>query len=35
MNRTVKDATVKRYHDDSHRQLKAQLQLFVYPYNHA
>jgi hypothetical protein len=35
MNRTIKDATVKRYHYDSHDQLKAHLQLFVDAYNHA
>jgi hypothetical protein len=26
MNRTIKEATVKRYHYDSHRQLEAHLQ---------
>jgi transposase InsO family protein len=35
MNRTIKDATVKRYHYDSHDQLRAHLQLFVDAYNHA
>jgi len=35
MNRTIKDATVKRYHYDSHGQLRAHLQLFVDAYNHA
>ena len=35
MNRTLKDATVKRYHYDSHDQLRAHLQLFVDAYNHA
>jgi transposase InsO family protein len=35
MNRTIKDATVKRYHDDSHDQLRAHLHLFVDAYNHA
>jgi transposase InsO family protein len=34
MNRTFKDATVKRYHYDSHDQLKTHLQLFVDAYNH-
>jgi hypothetical protein len=29
MNRTIKDATVKRYHYDSHNELRAHLQLFV------
>jgi transposase InsO family protein len=35
MNRTLKDATVKRYHHDSHDQLRAHLALFVDAYNHA
>ena len=35
MNRTIKDATVKRYHYDSHDQLREHLQLFVDAYNHA
>jgi transposase InsO family protein len=35
MNRTIKDATVKRYHYDSHDQLRAHLRLFVDAYNHA
>ena len=35
INRTIKDATVKRYHYDSHAQLRAHLQLFVDAYNHA
>jgi transposase InsO family protein len=35
MNRTLKEATVKRYHYDSHAQLRAHLQLFVDAYNHA
>ena len=35
MNRTIKDATVKRYHYDSHDQLRAHLALFVDAYNHA
>ena len=35
MNRTIKDATVKRYHYDSHEQLRAHLALFVDAYNHA
>ena len=34
-NRTIKDATVKRYHYDSHDQLRAHLALFVDAYNHA
>src|ERR671912_1495844 len=35
MNRTIKEATVKRYHYDSHDQLRAHLHLFVDAYNHA
>ena len=35
MNRTLKDATVKRYHYDTHDQLGAHLALFVDAYNHA
>ena len=35
MNRTIKDATVKRYHYDSHEQLRRHLQLFIDAYNHA
>ena len=35
MNRTIKDATVKRYHYASHDELRAHLQLFVDAYNHA
>jgi transposase InsO family protein len=35
MNRTIKDATVKRYHYDSHDQLRTHLDLFVDAYNHA
>ncbi len=33
MNRTIKDATVKRYHYDSHKQLKTHLADFVNAYN--
>jgi transposase len=33
MNRTIKDATVKRYHYDSHDQLKRHLDDFVSAYN--
>jgi len=33
MNRTIKDATVKRYHYDSHEQLRAHLPDFVNAYN--
>ena len=35
MNRTIKDATVKRFHYESHGQLRDHLQLFVDAYNHA
>ena len=35
MNRTIKDATVKRYHYDGHQQLAAHLELFLDAYNHA
>jgi transposase InsO family protein len=35
MNRTLKEATVKRFHYDTHDQLRAHLQLFVDAYNHA
>ncbi len=35
MNRTIKDATAKRYHYEIHEQLPAHLQLFVDAYNHA
>lgn len=35
MNRTIKDATVKRYHYDRHEQLRDHLKLFIDAYNHA
>jgi len=35
MSRTIKDATVKRYHYDSHAQLRAHLTDFVSAYNFA
>src|SRR5687767_15725723 len=35
MNRTLKDATVKRYHYDSHDQRRTHLKLFLDAYNHA
>jgi len=35
MNRTLKEATVKRYHYESHDQLRAHLQLFLDAYNYA
>ena len=33
MNRTIKDATVMRYHYASHDELRQHLQLFVNAYN--
>jgi hypothetical protein len=33
MNRTIKDATVKRYSYDTHNQLKAHLNDFLRAYN--
>ena len=35
MNRTLKDATVRRYHYSSHDELRQHLQLFLDAYNHA
>ena len=35
MNRTIKDATVKRYHYDGHDQLRAHIGGFVSAYNYA
>ena len=35
MNRTIKDATVKRYHYDSHEQLRSHLSDFLDAYNFA
>jgi hypothetical protein len=35
MNRTIKDATVKRYHYVSHEQLKEQMHAFMMAYNFA
>ncbi|MEP1425814.1 MAG: IS481 family transposase [Tateyamaria sp.] len=35
MNRTIKDATVKRYHYDSHDQLRCHLSDFLDAYNYA
>jgi transposase InsO family protein len=35
MNRTIKDATVRSYHYDSHQQLRAHLAAFVGAYNFA
>ena len=34
-NRTIKDATVKRYHYDSHDQLRCHLSYFLDAYNYA
>lgn len=34
MNRTIKEATVKRYHYDSHRQLQSHLTDFINAYNY-
>ena len=34
MNRTIKEATVKRYHYDSHQQLEAHLTDFINAYNY-
>ena len=33
MNRTIKEATVKRFHYDSHDQLRRTLQNFIHAYN--
>jgi transposase InsO family protein len=35
MNRTIKEATVQRYHYDSHKQLQTHLSDFVAAYNFA
>jgi transposase InsO family protein len=35
MNRTLKEATVKRYHYDSHNQLREHLAAFLAAYNFA
>ena len=35
MNRTVKEATVKRHHDDSHAQLTAHLHDFINACNYS
>ncbi len=35
MNRTLKDATVKRYHYDNHDQLRCHLSDFPDAYNYA
>lgn len=35
MNRTLKEATVRRYHYDSHQQLRQHLAAFLDAYNFA
>ena len=35
MNRTLKEATVRRYHYDSHHQLRQHIQTFLDAYNFA
>jgi len=35
MNRTLKEATVRRYHYDSHHQLRQHMQIFLDAYNFA
>ena len=35
MNRTIKDATVKRFHYDTHNELRSHLADFVSAYNFA
>ena len=35
MNRTIKDATVRRYHDGSHKQLRQHVQDFIAACNYA
>ena len=35
MNRTIKDATVKRFHSGSHEQLRVHLANFMAAYNFA
>jgi len=34
MNRTIKEATVKRFHYESHEQLRTHLADFMAAYNH-
>ncbi len=34
LNRTIKEATVKRYHYDNHQQFKSHLTDFVNAYNY-
>ncbi|SEO30191.1 Integrase core domain-containing protein [Paracoccus alcaliphilus] len=33
MNRTIKEATVKRFHYESHDQLRRTLEDFIHAYN--
>ncbi len=35
MNRTIKDATVSRYHYDTHEQMRTHLDDFIAAYNFA
>jgi len=35
MNRTLKEATVRRYHYDSYHQLRQHMQIFLDAYNFA
>jgi len=35
MNQTIKQATVKRFHDDNHQQLRQHLDLFINADNFA
>ena len=35
MNRTLKEATVRRYHYETHRQLREHLEAFLNAYNFA
>lgn len=35
MNRTIKDATLKRFHDETHDQLRTHLSDFLAAYNFA
>lgn len=35
MNRTIKEATVKRFHYDNHEQLRSHIDNFVAAYNFA
>jgi len=35
MNRTIKEATIKRYHYERHNQLESHLANFINAYNYA